>query len=55
MFFNVRFDEGDDEAIGMTTSPIFGRESEKIFSFETEMSVNNFKAGDLIKVKSTMF
>ena len=42
--FNVRFDEGKDEAIGMTTRPIVGRESGKIFSFETEMSVNNFKA-----------
>ena len=46
MFFNVRFDEGNDEVIGMTTRPIVGRESEKIFSFETEMSVNNFKTGD---------
>ena len=44
LFLNSsRFDEGlgNDEAIGMTTRPIVGRESEKIFSFETEMSENN--------------
>ena len=46
MFSNVGFNEGNDEAIRMTTRPIVGRESEKIFSFKTEMTVNNFKAGN---------
>ena len=41
MFSNVGFNEGNDEAIRMTTRPIIGRESEKIFSFETEMSVKS--------------
>ena len=46
VFFNVGFNEGDDEAMRMTRMMIVGRESEKIFSVETDTSVNNFKAGD---------
>ena len=45
--FNVGFNEGNDEAIRMTTRPIVGRESEKISSFETEMNVDRNECENL--------